>query len=152
MTPATPVARRQLAAARRKARHYAVQALYQWAIAGTRPADIEQQFREDFDFSGADDEYFRALVHGVPAVAGELDACLSPFLDIPLEKLGPVELAVLRIGSWELRERLDVPWRVVIDEAVALAKRFGATDSHRFVNAVLDRVARELRRAESQAH
>jgi N utilization substance protein B len=152
MNPATPVARRQLAAARRKARHYAVQALYQWAMAGTSPGDIEQQFHEDFDFRGTDDEYFHALVHGVPAVVGELDACMSPFLDIPLEKLGPVEHAVLRVGSWELRERLDVPWRVVIDEAVALSKRFGATDSHRFVNAVLDRVARELRRAELHAH
>jgi len=141
---------RQLAAARRKARHFAVQALYQWAMSGTAPGAIDTQFREEFDFRGADHEYFQALLHGVTGVAPELEDCMRPYLDIPVEKLGPVELAILRIATWELRERLDVQWRVVIDEAVALARKFGATDSHRFVNAVLDRVARELRPAETQ--
>lgn len=141
-------ARRALIAARHKARHYAVQALYQWAVSRNSPGDIERHFREDFDFKGTDLEYFRAIVHGIPACASDLDELFSPFLDIELEKLGPVERAVLRIGTWELRERLDVPWRVVLDEAVTLTRKFGATDSHRFVNAVLDRVARELRAPE----
>ena len=150
MATAQHMASRQLAAARRKARHFAVQALYQWAISGGSVAAIETQFREDFDFQGVDLDYFRALLHGVPASVGELEQILIPWLDIPLEKLGPVERAVLRIATWELRERLDVPWRVVIDEAIALTRKFGATDAHRFVNGVLDKVARELRSAEIQ--
>ena len=145
------MASRQLAAARRKARHYAVQALYQWAISGGTIAAIETQFREDFDFQGVDLEYFRALIHGVPVNVDALEQHLVPYLDIPLEKLGPVERAVLRIATWELSERLDVPWRVVIDEAIALTRKFGATEAHRFVNGVLDKVARELRSAEFHA-
>lgn len=143
--------RRELAASRRKARHYAVQALYQWALSGNAVGDIETQFREEFDFRGTDLPYFQELLHRVPAELGDIDAAMLPFLDIAPEKLGPVERAVLRIGTYELRQRIDVPYRVVINEAVALAKKFGATDSHRFVNAVLDKVARELRAAESRA-
>ena len=141
--------RRQLAAARRKARHYAVQALYQWAISANALSDIERQFSEDFDFRGADCDYFHEILHGVPARLAELESAFEPHLDIELEKLGPVERAVLRIATWELAWRPDVPYRVVLNEAVALAKNFGATESHRFVNAVLDRVARDLRAAES---
>ena len=143
-------ASRQLAASRRKARHFGVQALYQWALSGGNIGDIEAQFREDFDLKGVDLEYFNALLHGVPAMVGDLEACLVPYLDIPLEKLGPVERAVLRIATWELRERIDVPWRVVIDESIALTRKFGAAEAHRFVNGVLDKVARELRSAEIQ--
>ncbi len=141
--------RRQLAAARRKARHYAVQALYQWALSANALSDIERQFSEDFDFRGTDRDYFHEILHGVPARLGELESAFEPHLDIALEKLGPVERAVLRIATWELACRPDVPYRVVLNEAVALAKKFGATESHRFVNAVLDRVARDLRAAES---
>ena len=125
-----------------------MQALYQWDVSRNSPADIERHFREDFDFKGTDLEYFRAIIHGVPSSVSDLDELFSPFLDIELPKLGPVERAVLRISTWELRERLDVPWRVVLDEAVTLTRKFGATDSYRFVNAVLDRVARELRALE----
>lgn len=141
--------RRQLAAARRKARHYAVQALYQWAMTGNYLADIEQHFTEEFDFRGADTEYFHEILHGVPADLADIEAAMEPYLDIALEKLGPVERAVLRIATWELRERVDVPWRVVIDEAIALTRKFGATEAHRFVNGVLDKVARDLRPAEA---
>ena len=143
--------RRQLAASRRKARHYAVQALYQWAVSGGALADIERQFREDFDFRGTDLSYFQDVLHAVPADINALDAAMLPFLDIAPEKLGPVERAVLRIATYELKARSDVPFRVVINEAVALAKKFGAAESHRFVNAVLDKVARELRSAELRA-
>ena len=140
--------RRQVSAARRKSRHYAVQALYQWAISGTDLSAIEQQFREDFDFRGTDLEYFQALLHGVPMQVSDLEELFSPYLDIPLDKLGPVERAVLRIATFELSERVDVPFRVVLNEAIALTKKFGAAESHRFVNGVLDKVARELREAE----
>ena len=102
-----------------------------------------------FDFRGTDLEYFQAILHGVPASVSTLEEHFSPFLDIALEKLGPIERAVLRLATWELAERIDVPWRVVLDEAVALTRKFGATDSHRFVNAVLDRVAHELRPLEA---
>ena len=145
------LASRQLAASRRKARHFGVQALYQWALSGGNIGDIETQFREDFDFKGTDLEYFHALLHGVPAVVSDLETCMQPYLDIPLDKLGPVERAVLRIGVWELQHRADVPWRVVVDEAVALTRKFGATEAHRFVNGVLDKVARQLRAAEMRA-
>ncbi len=143
--------RRQVAAARRKARHYAVQALYQWSVSRAVLADIEQQFREDFDFRGTDLAYFQELLHNVPAEVGDLDAVMLPFLDIAAEKLGPVERAVLRIATYELKARIDVPFRVVINEAVALTRKFGAAESHRFVNAVLDKVACELRSAELRA-
>lgn len=141
--------RRQLAAARRKARHYAVQALYQWAMTDNCLADIEQHFTEEFDFRGTDTEYFRELLHGVPADVAAIEAAMEPYLDIALEKLGPVERAVLRLAVWELKARPDVPYRVVLSEAVALAKKFGAAESHRFVNGVLDKVARDLRPAEA---
>ena len=99
--------RRQLAAARRKARHYAVQALYQWAMTGNYLADIEQHFTEEFDFRGTDTEYFRELLHGVPADVAAIEAAMEPYLDIALEKLGPVERAVLRLAVWELEARPD---------------------------------------------
>lgn len=141
--------RRELVAARRKARHYAVQALYQWAISDNAIGDIERQFREDFDFDGTDCEYFHAALHGVAAQLALLEASFEPYLDIALERLGPVERAVLRLAAWELACRPDVPYRAVLNEAVALARKFGATESHRFVNAVLDRLARDLRMAET---
>ena len=125
--------RRQISAARRKARHYAVQALYQWAVSGTALSAIEQQFREDFDFRGTDLEYFQSLLHGVPAQVSDLEELFAPYLDIPLAKLGPVERAVLRIATFELSERIDIPCRVVLNEAIALTKKFGAAESHRFV-------------------
>jgi transcription antitermination protein NusB len=140
---------RQFAAERRRARHYAVQALYQWAITANSLGDIEKHFLEDFDFRGTDTEYFRELLHGVPAQLAELEAAMEPYLDIELQKLGPVERAVLRLAVWELRNRPDVPYRVVLSEAIALAKKFGADQSHRFVNGVLDKVARDLRGAEA---
>ncbi len=142
--------RRALVAGRRKARHYAMQALYEWTVSGNSPAAIERHFREDFDLKGIDDAYFRELLHEVPARAAELDECFAPLLqDRAIDELGHVERALLRIGSYELAQRIDVPYRVVIDEAVALAKKFGATDSYKFINGVLDRLARELRRAEA---
>ncbi len=141
----------QLIAQRRKARHYALQALYQWHMAGARPTDIEAEFRTDYDFDVVDLEYFQAIIHGVPPLVEEIDALYAPMLDRELEELDPIERSLLRMGSFELRERIDVPYRVVINEAVALAKKFGASDSYKYINGVLDRLARQLRGPEVSA-
>jgi N utilization substance protein B len=144
-------ARNTLAAERHKARHYAMQALYQWHMAEAPINQIEAEFRTDYEFDHVDLEYFQALLHGVPASVTELEAVFEPMLDRKLDDLGPVERSLLRMGTWELQQRIDVPWKVVINEAVSLAKKFGATDSHKYINGVLDKVARQLRKAETEA-
>jgi len=140
-----------LAAERRKARHYGMQALYQWHMAGASLTAIEAEFRADYDFSHVDLEYFQALLHGVPACVDELEATLEPLLDRKLSDLDPIERTLLRMGTYELAHRPDVPYKVVINEAVALTKKFGATDGHKYINGVLDKVARELRKVEIDA-
>ena len=144
-------ARNTLAAERRKARHYGVQALYQWHMAGAPLSAIEAEFRADYDFSHVDLEYFQALLHGVPARVDELEALMTPLLDRPIETLDPIERTLLRMGTFELAERIDVPYKVVINEGVALAKKFGATDGHKYINGVLDKMAKQLRQAEVAA-
>ena len=109
------------------------------------------QFRVDNDFTDVDGAYFREILHGVPAKKVEIDEALKPCLDLALEELDPVELAVLRLSTWEFMMRIDVPYRVVINEGVELAKVFGATDGHKFVNGVLDKLAPRLREAEVKA-
>jgi N utilization substance protein B len=147
----TKVVHNNLAAERRKARHYGMQALYQWQMAGATLNDIEAEFRADYDFSHVDLEYFQALLHGVPASVDELEATFEPLLDRKLDDLDPIERTLLRMGTFELAQRLDVPYKVVINEEVALAKKFGATESHKYINGVLDKVARELRKVEIDA-
>ncbi|ARB44703.1 MULTISPECIES: transcription antitermination factor NusB [Alcanivoracaceae] len=137
-------------AARRKARRYALQALYQWQLAGTTLSDIEAQFLAQNDMSKVDRSYFHDLLHGVPARVSDLDESLRPFLDRRVEELSQVEKVILRIGAFELRERLDVPYRVVINEGIELAKVFGADDSFKYVNGVLDKLARRARAAETR--
>ena len=137
-----------LAAQRRKARHVGLQALYQWTLSGASAADIEAEFRIDNDFQHTDGEYFSAVVNGVVEDVDALEKLFSPALDRKLEELDPIERNLLRLGTFELRDRSDVPYKVVINEAVALAKKFGATDSHRYINGVLDKVAKDLRTAE----
>ena len=140
-----------LAAERRKARHYGMQALYQWHMAGAALSDIEAEFRSDYDFSHVDLDYFQALLHDIPARVDELDEALAPLLDRKLDDLDPIERTLLRMGMYELTQRIDVPYKVVINEEVALAKKFGATDSHKYVNGVLDKAARQLRKVEIDA-
>ena len=137
-----------LAAQRRKARHYGLQALYQWTLSGASPSDIEAEFRVDNDFRHTDGEYFSAVLRGVVRDVEGLESLFEPALDRTLDELDPIERNLLRLGTFELRDRIDVPYKVVISEAVALAKKFGATDSHRYINGVLDKVARELRQVE----
>ena len=138
-------------AQRRVARSLAMQALYQWHMAGQSLNEIEAQFRVDNDFSGVDGAYFHDILTGVARQKTELDASFAPFLSIPLEELDPVELAILRLSAWELTSRIDVPYKVVINEGIELAKVFGATDGHKFVNGVLDKLAPVLRAAEVKA-
>ncbi len=140
-----------LAAERRKARHYGMQALYQWYMAGAALTDIEAEFRAEYDFSHVDLAYFQALLHEIPACVDELEGIISPLLDRKLEELDPIERTLLRMGVFELSRRIDVPYKVVINEEVALAKKFGATDSHKYINGVLDQAARQLRKVEIDA-
>ncbi len=137
-----------LAAQRRKARHFALQALYQWTLSGASVTDIEAEFRVDNDFQHTDGDYFSAVLKGVAAHVEALEALFDPVLDRTLDELDPIERNLLRLGTFELRDRIDVPYKVVISEAVALAKKFGATDSHGYINGVLDKVARDLRTVE----
>lgn len=137
---------------RRAARQLATQALYQSHMAGASLNEIEAQFRVDNDFSVADISYFHDVLHGVHAKLTEIDAALTPCLDLTLEELDPVELAVLRLSTWELIYRVDVPYRVVINEGIELAKVYGSTDGHKFVNGVLDKLAPRLREAEVKEH
>lgn len=130
------------------ARKLSMQALYQWQLTGQAPdaaGDLCKQFAEEEEHATADAEYFAELVQQVIARQAEIDAVLGTFADRPVAQLDPVERAILWIGIFELLSRLDVPHRVVINEAVELSKRFGATDGHKYINALLDRAAREHR-------
>lgn len=127
------------------ARKLALQALYRWQINECPWQDLVQEFAAAEDMPRADRAYFRELLEAICASRATLDARLAPLIDRSPELLDPVEHAALLIGLYELANRADVPYRVAINEAVALAKRFGATDGHKYVNAVLDRAARELR-------
>lgn len=134
---------------RQRARHCAIQALYHAQMNPLPPVDLVAQFRADNEFEDVDEDYFSEAVLAVMRRAEEFDADLAPFADRTPEEMDPVERAILRLAVWELKERIDVPFRVVIDQAVTLAKRFGASESHRFVNGVLDRATRRLRAAET---
>ena len=133
---------------RHRAREAAVQALYQWQLTRNAPEDIEDHFILDHDMHEVDVDYFHYLVREIPAHLHELDDHLIPHLDRPIEDVDPVERAILRIGAYEFEFHPEVPYRVVLNEAVELAKTFGAEHGHRYVNAILDKVANDLRRDE----
>jgi N utilization substance protein B len=130
---------------REKARRYVMQALYGWLISNNALKDIEAFYLADRNPKNFDVEYFLRLLHGIPAILGEIDAELTPFLDRPFDSLGPIELTILRVATYEFKYSFDVPFRVVIHEAVELAKVFGADDSFKFVNSVLDKAAKYFR-------
>jgi len=134
--------------ARTVARKLALQALYRWQLNACPWQDLVQEFGDAEDMARADRDYFRALIEGVAGAVDALDARLAALADRRPDLLDPIEHAILLIGVYELAARPEVPYRVAISEAVGLARRFGATDGHKFVNAVLDRAARELRPAE----
>ena len=133
---------------RARARRYAMQALYQWDLSGTDLPLIRRQFLEAEDFSRADKRYFIELLSEAPKHIDIIDESISGYIDRPLEQLDPVERAVLRLATYELLYRLDIPYRVTINEAVQLTKKFGAEQGHAFVNGVLDKAAHKLRSAE----
>ncbi|MCW2256200.1 N utilization substance protein B [Providencia alcalifaciens] len=133
-------------AARRRARECAVQAIYSWQLSGNNISDVEYEFIAEQDMSDVDITYFRELLSGVANNAIKLDQQMSPFLSRQLEELGQVEKAILRISMYELSYRQDVPYKVAINEGIELAKVFGAEDSHKFVNGVLDKAAPVVRR------
>jgi N utilization substance protein B len=139
---------REYSGTRTVARKLALQALYRWQLNACPWQDLLQEFGEAEDMPRADREYFRALIEGVWCTRLELDTRLASLADREPRLLDPIEHAILLIGLYELTARPEVPYRVAINEAVGLAKRFGATDGHKFVNAVLDRAARVLRPAE----
>lgn len=130
---------------REKARRYAMQALYGWVIANNNLADIEKFYRADRNPKNYDVEYFLRLLHEIPALVTVLDTDLTPFLDRPFNNLDPIELTILRVATYEFKHSFDVPFKVIIHEAVELAKVFGAVDSYKFVNSVLDKMARSMR-------
>jgi N utilization substance protein B len=134
--------------ARRRAREYALQGLYQWQLAGAAAGDIRRQLAEDEQFDRADVAYFDDLLGGTIAESEALKGALAPVLDRRVEALSPVERGILLLAAWELKHSPDIPFRVVINEAVELAKEFGGTDGYKYVNGVLDRLAPVLRPGE----
>lgn len=135
-------------AARSRARRRALQALYAWQLSGSHMNAVIDQFRHEQDMEVADQEYFEDLLHGVETHVDTLDTALKPYVDREVAQIDPIERAALRLAAYELKYRLDVPYRVVINEAIEVTKRFGADHGHSYVNGVLDKLAGELRGAE----
>ena len=137
--------------ARRRSREFAVQALYQWQLAGQSLADIEQQYAQAEGFAKADGNLFSLVVSGVMKHAETLKDKLAPHLDRPWKELSPIESGILLIGAFELTDLPETPYRVIINEAIELAKVFGGTDGHKYVNGVLDKLAAVARAHEIAA-
>ncbi len=129
-------------AQRHKARHFVIQALYEWQLSGNPPEEIIAHFIEEQPMKNVDLDYFRLLVRGVTAHATELDAAFEPYLSRPLDDLDVLDKTILRLGTYELEYCRDTPFKVVINEAIMLAKAFAQQDSHKFVNGVLDKLVR----------
>lgn len=137
--------------AKTNARKCAVQALYQWQMSGDSLIHIETYFLEEQHLKGAQKSYFSEIFHGVPKQLSVIDEALSAFVDRPVEKIDPVERAILRVGAYELIYRLETPYRVIINEGVNLAKEFGAEGSHKYINGILDKVSQQQRTVEIAA-
>lgn len=139
---------KQSISGKRRARKLALQALYQWHMAGSELSEIEAQFRIMNNMEKVDQEYFCRLLHGIPAKIVDLESTIQPFLDREIAGLNPIELTVLRIGSFELMHCPEIPYKVVLDESITLTKEFGSQDGHRYVNGVLNNLARQVRSVE----
>ncbi|KTD61366.1 transcription antitermination factor NusB [Legionella spiritensis] len=139
---------KQSISGKRRARKLVLQALYQWSMSGHDLYEIEAQFRVINNMDKVDGEYFHRLLHGVSSHLPALEEGFTPFLDRPITSLNPVELAVLRIGAFELTYCPEIPYRVVLDESISLAREFGSQDGHRYVNGVLNSLARQVRATE----
>ena len=128
-----------------------MQALYQWQISGSDIGSIEVEFFTDNNMTKVDTDFFRELLHGIPRKLDEIDGAYEPHLDRKLGDLDPISRALLRMGTYELSFRIDVPYKVVINEAVNLAKKFGPTDAYKYINSILDKVAMATRATEIKA-
>ncbi|HLX00887.1 MAG TPA: transcription antitermination factor NusB [Trinickia sp.] len=137
--------------ARRRSRELATQGLYQWLLSGASAGEIDTQLHGAQGFDKADKAHLDAILHGVIRDSDALSADLAPCLDRPIDQLSPVERAVLLVAAFEFKNHLDIPYRVVINEAVELAKTFGGADGYKYVNGVLDKLAAKLRVAETQS-
>lgn len=136
---------------RRVARELVLQGIYQWRVAGGTAGFIETQLRESDAYSKADEKFFSKLFHGALDEALELEAQIQPFLDRPLRELSPVEFAILLLSTYELTYYLEIPYRAVINEAIELARSYGGTEGHKYVNGVLDKLAAHLRAIEIES-
>ena len=136
---------------RHRAREFALQGLYQWLLNNEPAATVVKNIRAAHGFDKADGEYFTELLNGTIAQSVELRETITPTVDRPIAELSPIEHAVLLMGAWELKNKIEIPYRVVINEAVELAKSFGGIDGHKYVNGVLDRLAGKLRPEEAAA-
>lgn len=136
---------------RKKARHLLVQALYQWRMSGNSLIDIEAEFHVDNDMKKLDSGYFKEILHGVPKHLDVIEAAYEPYLDRKLGDLDPIARAILELSCYEMMYRVDVPYKVVINEAVSLTKKFGATDAYKYINGVMDKVAVDKRAIEIKA-
>jgi len=136
---------------RRRSREVALQGLYEWLLSGAEASVIEAHMREQEGFDKIDTAHFDALLHGCIAEAADLDAVLARHVDRKTTELSPIEHGVLMIGTYELKHCIDIPYKVAINEAVELAKSFGGTDGHKYVNGVLDKAAVDLRPVEVEA-
>ena len=133
---------------KRRARKLALQALYQWLMSGSDLYEIEAQFRVANNMEKVDVDYFSRLLHGVPLHIKTLEASIVPFLDRPIDGLNPIELTALRLGAFELSYCPEIPYKVVLDESISLTKAFGSQDGHRYVNGVLNNLAKVTRAIE----
>ncbi|WP_367606190.1 transcription antitermination factor NusB [Legionella sp. W05-934-2] len=133
---------------KRKARRLALQAMYQWHMTKLDSHEIELQFRISNDFEKIDVDYFSRLLHGISQSISQIDNLYEPYLDRSIDSLNPVERCLLRIGSYELANMLEIPYKVILDESVNMSREFGATDAHKYVNGVLNQVAKTLRATE----
>jgi N utilization substance protein B len=130
---------------RRLARKLALQALYQWQMSGSALSEIEAQFRVANSMEKVDDAYFCKLIHTIPSLFKDLESQFSPYIDREVEALNPIELAVLRLGTYELMHCPEIPYKVVLDEAISLTRLFGSQDGYKYVNGVLNQVAQKIR-------
>lgn len=146
--PKTPENNSMRPAARHNARSYALQAMYQWQITGAPLIEIENEFLRYHIEKKIDLDYFKELLHEIPKNIDIIDAEMEPFLGRKIHDIDPIELAALRVAVYEMLKRPDVPYRVIINEALELTKKFGSVEGHKFVNGVLDKVARKCRATE----
>jgi N utilization substance protein B len=150
-TTSTGARKASAKSARSRSREFALQALYQYLVGRNDAESIDTFTRDLAGFHKADSVHYDALLHGCVSGAAELDALITPLLDRKIGEISPIEHAIMWIGAWELQHAADVPWRVVLNECIELAKEFGGTDGHKYVNAVLNGLAPKLRAAEVEA-